>query len=264
MLRVEKMEGMLPSDSVLTPNFPPAHGFGFSVTSGRPEEGLRESLATWREYSGVARAILNLAAALHAEEYGRQEDWNVLYPRFSDNELHWTHVKGFPDHTEALSLGWARLRDRLSIWLRLADVRPDLSIMTAERPEFVLGGRGLYGAVGVQLLFAVCAAHGLAVCTNCGTTYARARRAARTRRNYCNSCRESGARLRDAKRDSDQRKREAVKLAGEGLSPEQIAAKLRRPVKTIAGWISKEAYRGKAPRQARKQAGRATKRHKGG
>jgi len=264
MLQVSETEDMLPSDWVLTPNFPPTAGVGFTVTSGWPEEGLRESLTTWREHSALARAILNVAAALHAEEFGRLQDWRTLYPRVPEDRSHWTHVFGFPNPQEALSLGWTRLRIRLSDWLRTADVRPDLSIMTAKRPEFVLSGRGLYGAVGIQLLFAVCAAHGLAVCTYCGAPYARPRRAARTRRNYCKPCSDSGASLRDAKRDSDQRKREAVRLASEGLSPQQVAAKLGRPEKTIRGWINKDASRGKAPRQVRKEAGRAKKRHKGG
>jgi hypothetical protein len=260
LLQLRDYGDLLPDQRVLVPNFPrtTTEGIGFTVTQAWPTDGLRESIKSWREQSKTARAMLSIAAALHEDDYGRLEDWLTLYPWVPAEETHWTHVRGLPTPKEALSLGWARLRDRLSQWLRAADVRPEISVVRAGRPEFMLTGRGVFGAVAIQLMFAICRSAGLAVCSECGAPYARPRRAARSRRNFCDSCRARGAAVRAARRDTDTRKREAVRLAGKGLSPQAIAESLARPLKTIRGWLSKHRMaQGKTPSPGRKEARRS-------
>lgn len=263
LLQLRDYGELLPDARVLVPNFPwtDRQGVGFTVTQAWPANGLREPVTSWREQSKAARAMLSISAALHEEDYGRLEDWLTLYPWMPTDESHWTHVKGFPTRKEALSLGWARLRDRLSRWLREADVRPEVSVVRADRPEFVLTGRGVLGAVAIQLMFAICRSSGLAVCSECGAPYTRSRRAALSRRNFCDLCRADGAALKAARRDTDKRKRAAVQLAEEGHSVETIARNLGRPLETVRGWLSKRpADQGRTPRPSRKEARRTKRR----
>jgi hypothetical protein len=219
MLAADSREHPLPIEAPIAPDLPASNIFRFTLLEGWTDGVFAEPLERWRYFSRVARALLNIATFLHSDEFGRREDWNVLYPAFADDDARWQHQGGYPTHEEAMALEWSRLRDPVRRWLQSADVRPGLFFGVLGKPTVTLSGRALYGALGVQLLFAICRTHGMAVCSGCGKSYPRERRAAHGRRNYCGDCRKAGAPLRDAKRDSDRRKREARLAAGNQAAP---------------------------------------------
>lgn len=219
MLAADSGEHPLPIEAPVAPDMPASNVFSFTLLQGWTDGVFTEPLDRWRQLSRVARALLNIATFLHNDEFGRRKDWDVLYPAFADDDSRWQHQGGYPTREEAMGLEWSRLRDPVTRWLQRADVRPRLFFGAPGKPTITLGGRALYGALGVQLLFAICRTHGMAVCSGCGKSYPRERRAAHGRRNYCGDCRDAGAPVRDAKRDSDRRKREARLAAGNLATP---------------------------------------------
>ena len=98
------------------------------------------------------------------------------------------------------------LGEVLNYWLELAGVLPRLD-WSGTKPVVQLGGRGLIGAVAVQLLFDCSRTDGLVVCTSCGTPFLPGPRRPRRDRNiYCSDCgikaatRDASARYRQTER----------------------------------------------------------------
>jgi hypothetical protein len=164
-----------------------------------------EPVAGWFVYARAARAMLNLAAALHNGTLGRPEDWADAFesvPRDQDVIP--------PDPTDIaktpLTLIGLRhlLADLINEWLLLGDVRPRL---LWEEGAGITFDAGTFGAMAVQLMQAVSRTNGLAICSSCGLPYMRTgRKAPQGRRNYCPDC-GLGAAMRDAQRAHRQRKR---------------------------------------------------------
>jgi hypothetical protein len=164
-----------------------------------------EPAARWFVYARAARAMLNLAAALHGGALGRQEDWADAFesvPR--DEDVH-------PPDPAAMTRGPLTLiglrhllADLVNEWLLLGDVRPRL---LWEEGVGITFDADTFGALAVQLTQAVSRTNGLAICSSCGLPYMRTgRKAPAGRRNYCPDC-GLGAALRDAQRAHRQRKR---------------------------------------------------------
>jgi hypothetical protein len=127
-----------------------------------------------------------------------------------------------PDANERIRRKWAALgRSRmansvelqrqllgevLNYWLELAGVRPRLD-WSSPKPAVQLGGRGLIGALAVQLLLDCSRTDGLAVCTSCGTPFLPGpRRPRRDRNTYCSDCG-----IKAASRDAATRYRQTKK-----------------------------------------------------
>jgi len=98
------------------------------------------------------------------------------------------------------------LSEVLNHWLEQGGVKPRLD-WRPDRPEILLGGWGLLGAIAVQLLFDCSRTDGLVVCTACGTPFLPAfRRPRRDRNPYCSDCG-----MRAAARDAAARYRQTAK-----------------------------------------------------
>ena len=162
-----------------------------------------EPIATWRRFSRHAGALLQLAAHVHqggpttrraaeARRAAHAPLWKVVYDRDP------ARVDAWKVDTSGECGRWS-LMEVVQEWLVLGDVRP--------RPEWgaadatiSLSGTGLFGALAVQLAFAVCQADGFASCSACGTPFVPQRRPAPGRRTYCEDCRAEGKPVRDAAR----------------------------------------------------------------
>ena len=222
------------------------------VMSDWPNGEYREAIASWRERSGQARALVSVAASLHRGELGNLEDWHCLYPAWTADKSLWVRRSEMPLAPEQRSL-WRRedrtrarmhMRECLNRWLLKADVRPKLLIAYSETESVALGGHGLLGALAVQLLYTICRTQGLATCSYCGSAFDPKRRPTAGRRCYCKACREGGAPVRDATRACAQRRAEAYRLHLLGTSIPDIARQLKRAPKVIKGWILRERRSG--------------------
>jgi hypothetical protein len=71
----------------------------------------------------------------------------------------------------------------------------------AIRPVFTIPGHTLFGAIGLQVAFALTQQNGVLTCSGCGRFYERVRRPPSGRRQYCERCRADGQPQRDASRD---------------------------------------------------------------
>lgn len=169
---------------------------------------ISEPVDRWMLYVAGARAILNIAAAIHSGSPGRYEDWLAGYDTFDPDE----DFRPKPDIWDrplhhGLQEPAIMLSDLVNQWLRLGNVRPRLEWELGEpRIEF---DTSTFGAIGVQLMEAVTRVHGLTLCSSCGKPYLRqGRKAPAGRRNYCPDC-GSGAALRDAQRAHRERRRKS-------------------------------------------------------
>lgn len=153
-------------------------------------------LTAWHFWSRQARAILNVAAEAHLDRSGSVADWKTIYEASGRDWI-------ARDSTGArVALGHL-----LQEWLVLADVRPRVA-WPASGPSMRLGGRGLFGAIAMQLLLSAWNTKGLAICSACGNPYAPRRRPAREGRHFCEDCRQQGEHKRAAARDYERRQRE--------------------------------------------------------
>ena len=115
----------------------------------------REPLATWRFFSGQAKALLNIAADLHRIGLGEREDWAKLLRE---------------GVTPVQSLGAQRLcvRDVIEDWLKLGRIKPAIDDLTG---GLTWTGADLFGELAVQIALAAEARDGQAFCIVCGKAY---------------------------------------------------------------------------------------------
>ncbi len=147
-----------------------------------------ESLEAWWTFSTYVAAILRVAGALHTESDGDAPDWVRLLG--SD----WPITEQVPPHLVRHVLG--SIVDQL---LRVADVRVQFGWLQGP-PEIAFTTHSLVGALATQVALATARSDGMAICTACGHMYLPERRPALGRRNYCQTCRATGAPERDAQR----------------------------------------------------------------
>jgi hypothetical protein len=165
-----------------------------------------EPVGAWYVLARQARAMLNVAAALHRGVPARRGDWHTIVYRtwYGDDQGDpWLDSLNQPTHATHAQ---AFLEDSINRWLAWGAVQPILSWSARKYPTIVFDGYGLFGALAVQLLAVVCTT-GWAICSACGGIYDPGpRRPNPNRRNYCPDCRASGTPQRDAMRDLRKRR----------------------------------------------------------
>ncbi len=157
---------------------------------------LVESTSAWHFYVGQARSMLTVASKVHRDEPTTKRDWVPL-------GMKWESLDGHHGLTESNQL-WI-LERAVNTWLQWGGVVP-LFFLDRQRGHFELVG-STFGALAIQLMFAVSQRQSLALCSGCGTPYLReGKRAQAGRRNFCPPCQESPLPARLRKRDHDKRR----------------------------------------------------------
>ncbi len=158
----------------------------------------REPLATWRFFSGQARALLNIAAELQMVRLGEDADWAKLLRA---------------GVTPVQSLGAQRLcvRDVIEDWLKLGRIKPAIDDLTG---GLTWTGADLFGELAVQIALAAAARDGQVFCKVCGKAYEAKRRVIRRGFNYCPApkCQRKAA----AQRAQQYRNRKRLSVHGSG------------------------------------------------
>jgi hypothetical protein len=186
-----------------------------------------EPLESWRRMATVFTLISQAAEDARSQKVPKAELWSALGPRLlgvSDDYRRAVPVgrrlgvapapvSNLPPIDEQMS---ERARDLLGLLvddlMRLGDVRLGFE-WTGPLPEVNLEPGGLFGALAVDLAFAVGRASGFAFCDGCGDVYAPSRRPVRGKRSYCQRCRDRGVPVLDAQRDRRRRLSDAKRLA---------------------------------------------------
>ena len=164
-------------------------------------DGGREPLLVWREYARRARAILRSVATLRGEDQldaKRLTDWFYCFPL------------EYPAASDYAQPTWLGVALAVNLWLGeagLMGLRAGAPLAPAPSVILDVGFSPLFGALGLQLLFAATGSSGLAICSNCGGPYFPRSRPRKNQRRYCrrDACRRASR--RDAKRDQRQRDR---------------------------------------------------------
>ena len=217
---------------------------------------IREPVETWHYYSRRAHAILNIAANLRRGELGALTDWEALrymLPHSGDfvSDLH----RYGPFMLSAVAGGEYPFRTKPGDKRTVKSERYLLSIevglhLRLGRVSFMVGFKDprwslemdyngcMLAAVALQLALVLADVDTLYRCSGCQEHYVRKKKAPRKdQANFCDNCgHQKAVQLADERRRD--RIAEARRLAGEGLSVSDIAARLDSKVATIRGWIS--------------------------
>lgn len=134
-----------------------------------------EPVAVYTALAGEVQAILRLAARARSGRPGRPQDWDLL--------------AGEPVPRDFQTAQHARSLVTLSIqrWFEDSGVRPRFTWDKQGQPEVRLGGAGVFGALALQLAFAVAHTDGLASCDGCGQFFM-PKRIQGDRRSWCPNC----------------------------------------------------------------------------
>jgi hypothetical protein len=182
-----------------------------------PGGRIWEPLSAWRTWARRAAATLNVAISFYRNKLPPLEEWQSAISLGLRS----------PDDNEPLpptpSKGWLRLDHRIHAWLGLTGVVPRVVRNRGVRPQITFGGTGLFGALSIQLMLAVCRTDGLAVCSSCASAFVPKRRP-RHGRAYCDDCRESKKPKRDASAD-DRKRKLASRLFQKRISLREVALK---------------------------------------
>jgi hypothetical protein len=101
--------------------------------------------------------------------------------------------------------------------------------------------RYLFAAIALQIALVVAEADSLYTCSACGIPYIRTKKRPKAGwANYCGTCIERGIGGRRAVESYRKRKADAKRLAGEGLTLAEIAAKVNSDPETVKGWLRKK------------------------
>lgn len=152
---------------------------------------LWEPLGAWRSWAHTAEAILNTAAALKLNARPDEEDVEWLSAgtsHLAETVLATAQQMGVIDQRIEPEVPLPMyISLEVNSWLSFACTRPRL-FMEKDRWNIELSNTGLFGALGLELLFVVAAAEGLAICSACGVPYPRKRKPQSGRRNFCPRC----------------------------------------------------------------------------
>jgi len=160
--------------------------------------GACEPVDRWLHFAGQARAMVAIAAHLRQDKPGTADDWRAVFAAYPREQIDALCER----LAQLVDTGRFYLRHVLHEWLTWGDVRPTLHWpIDEEAPSLSFTG-GTFGLLGVQLLFAIAAAHQLAICSGCGTPYLR-NKPRRKRRNFCENC---GEKVASRLRQRDRRK----------------------------------------------------------
>jgi len=159
---------------------------------------FREPLNVWRQWSCMAKSLMNIGALLNQGKPADPNDWHAY--RYACRNVTPT---GLETEERDVSKGRADLAWELDCWLSMGQVRPLIDwVKKNERWQFRLdrmtSGPNLFGLLALNLALAISGTE-LAVCGSRGQSYLPKRRPDPNRRNYCTSCGERVAQ-RDASR----------------------------------------------------------------
>jgi hypothetical protein len=161
-----------------------------------------ESVSLWREYARQARAVLDVAAALVSEEVAATElRPDLPSPTAAEQEAAaWSiALRPFPPRSDAppAILDYLEGPDRvtqrrwlldraIARWTNVAGIQlvPDFAGGQPVR----LGVRSLFGALSVQLLFAVVSAPFTRSCAGCGKLFSPSRKPRGEEKSWCPRC----------------------------------------------------------------------------
>ena len=190
--------------------------------SGWPGE-CWEPLESWRFYANKAAAFLSISAQLRRDNPGDEELWErvIFWPKTN------MEIEGFKEpltrrylpNEQLLPLCKRSFTTHLMIWLTIGGVK----LVPVWRSDFVqvtVAAPNLFGALGVQLLFAASASEGLAICSSCKKPYVPKRRVRTNQRNYCEDCGDHAA-WRHASREYRKRQKVLEELGGQAMIEEE-------------------------------------------
>lgn len=166
-----------------------------------------EPVGVWLDYVELLRSILAVAAANRQGEPAPREAWETLfYGRrrpsgwFPDDRDELLITKLGRRHPGALAMARLNLKPFIDLVVTLAGLRPEIELSGEREPRsgLRLGGCGVLGVLGVQLLAAIGGAQDLWLCNACGQPYVPRRKPRTDRAAYCDrpECKRAGARLR--------------------------------------------------------------------
>jgi hypothetical protein len=144
-----------------------------------PYYWLWEPLESWKRYSTMARALLNIVAELRQRRSGRREDWLLITPippadaEGSIEKNPWRYVAG-------------ELREWFS--QRPVVLACEITDNGDLRLELKQAGNSLLGYIRLQLAFAIGRGSGLALCASCARLYSPKRRPNPNRQSFCPRC----------------------------------------------------------------------------
>lgn len=148
-----------------------------------------EPLEAWSRYTRQLRAILRVAAALHAEKPTETDDWRVIEAaepkaRGDTRSPRWLKHDRAADAATAEHLARLDLTFRVREWLWYANVQ--IGFQQADDEFFVTAApTGLAGALGVQLAAAIASPLGVYRCDACGLPYMPSRKPQEGRSRFC-------------------------------------------------------------------------------
>jgi hypothetical protein len=221
----------------LDANCAPTHGFHGS-----------EPLDLWVFLSRRAYAILHLANALDHGHPGNEEDWGLLCtpPGRGDVVPHFWglphygrwQTKYFTGYLNEFDYGKAIIVAEVAEWLN----RFRVYLYLLSKPVWQLGvhydGRVL-GAIALQLAMTIANSEGLFTCGGCGKLYFRSkqRKPNAGQSNFCQDCVSRRMPQQRAEERYRENRREARRLAAEGVAVAEIANRLNRTTTVIQRWL---------------------------
>jgi hypothetical protein len=175
-----------------------------------------EPLDTWVALTRRAKAILRLTTEVENGQGGTSTAWEALNAGpdglWGWRNHHGTHNPNgtvaddeIPDTETAAAWRWSEITGAVNRWLQAAHVGPSVARMQSSY-SVTLGGTGLLGALGIQLMMAISPSQwrsrfkGVAYCSHCGGAFQPAQRPRRRQNNFCPDCRSDPmvTRLRNA------------------------------------------------------------------
>ncbi len=165
-----------------------------------PQRETYEPIEKWRMFSRQAVALLKISYALRLGQIPSDLDWATAYEKNPDER-----ARNVPRDPVA---GAIRLSQIINEWVALAAVRPVFEWHVGSKPSISFGSRGLFGAIALQLCFAVSQSDGFIICTHCRTPFQKRERAPKSgQRPFCPECRAGGIPKRYSAHDARERKK---------------------------------------------------------
>jgi hypothetical protein len=187
-----------------------ARKWGALVIKSVPISGMRsrEPVAEWKELAVRIRALHRIGVDLNCGKLGAREDWNHLGAEVPVRNKSYTALEearfSLMSNVRRL-VHMARLQPRLYWEKEAKQWRIDFD--SASRTN-------LLAVLVLQLMIAIAAKDGFAICSGCQRSYPPEKQPSVGRRNYCPACREDGVPYRDSKREQRRRKREKLSKRG--------------------------------------------------
>jgi len=140
----------------------------------------------------------------------------------------------------ALEYGKATVAGEVSAWLEKFAVYLRMTWEPRWQLEMYYQGQVL-AAIALQLALAVADAESLFTCNGCGRPYIRSkqRKPNAGQANFCSECAGGRKPQREAEKRSRENRREARKLAAEGIPVTEIARRIEKTASVVRGWLKR-------------------------